>query len=210
VTVPPAVISHRGLCRTRPRARRVGENTLAAFAAGIAALDTLGFSASIEFDVRRARDGGLVVIHDRVRTPGPDVPRLSEVLDAFPCTELHLEVKERGLVGEVKRMILERGLEERVIVSSFAWRELPQVLPEIRFAATTAIPVRRTIRAAADAGAWAIHPDHRRTTRMFVDAAHDAGLRVHAWTVNTPRAYARMQRLGVDAVFSDNPFLLFR
>jgi len=31
---------------------------------------------------------------------------------------------------------------------------------------------------------------------------------VNAWTVNTPRAYARMQRLGVDAVFSDNPFLL--
>jgi glycerophosphoryl diester phosphodiesterase len=65
------------------------------------------------------------------------------------------------------------------------------------------------VRAAAEAGAWAIHPDHRRTTRRFVDAAHAAGLRVHAWTVNTPRAYARMQRLGVDAVFSDNPFLLF-
>jgi glycerophosphoryl diester phosphodiesterase len=206
--VRPAIISHRGLCRTRPRARRRGENTIAAFAAGIAALDSLGFPASIEFDVRRDADGRLVVIHDRVRRLGADVPLLTEVLDAFPAAELHLEVKEPGIVREVKRMLLGRGLGERVIVSSFAWRELPLVAPEIRFALTSALPTRRTVRRAVEAGAWAIHPDYRRTTRTLVEAAHASGLRVHAWTVNTPRAYARMQRLGVDAVFSDNPFLL--
>jgi glycerophosphoryl diester phosphodiesterase len=206
----PAVISHRGLCRTRPRAGRRGENTLPAFAAGIAALECLGFPASIEFDVRRAGDGRLVVIHDRVRRLAPEVPLLTELLDAFPSVELHLEVKEPGIVREVKRLILDRGLEDRVIVSSFAWRELPLVAPEIRFAHTATLAVRRTVRTAVEAGAWAIHPDHRRTTRTLVEAAHAAGLRVNAWTVNTPRAYARMQRLGVDAVFSDNPFLLFR
>jgi glycerophosphoryl diester phosphodiesterase len=204
----PAIICHRGLCRTRPRARRVGENTLAAFRSGIDALESLEFPPSIEFDVRRARDGSLIVTHDRVHRFAPEVPLLTDVLDAFPAVELHLEVKEPGLVREVKRLLLERGLEERVILSSFAWRELPLAGPELRFAFISALPTRRTVRAAASAGAWAIHPDHRRTTRTFVDAAHDAGLRVHAWTVNTPRAYARMQRLGVDAVFSDNPYFL--
>jgi glycerophosphoryl diester phosphodiesterase len=130
------------------------------------------------------------------------------VLDRFADVELHLEVKEPGIVREVKRLLLARGLEDRVIVSSFAWRELPLVAPQIRFALTSALPTRRTVRAAVESGAWAIHPDHRRTTRKLVDAAHDAGLRVNAWTVNTPRAYARMQRLGVDAVFSDNPYFL--
>jgi glycerophosphoryl diester phosphodiesterase len=206
----PAIISHRGLCRTRPRARRVGENTIPAFAAGIAALELLGFPPAIEFDVRRARDGRLVVIHDRTRRLALDVPALTDVLDAFPDAELHLEVKEPGIVREVKRLLLDRGIEDRVIVSSFAWRELPVVAPELRFAFTSALPTRRTVRAAASAGAWAIHPDHRRTTRTLVAAARDAGLRVNAWTVNTPRAYARMQRLGVDAVFSDNPYFLVR
>jgi glycerophosphoryl diester phosphodiesterase len=203
----PAIISHRGLCRTRPRARRSGENTMPAFAAGIAALRTLGFPPSIEFDVRRARDGRLVVIHDRVRRLREDVPELNDVLDGFPDTELHLEVKEPGIVRDVKRLLLARGIGDRVIVSSFRWRELPLVAPEVRFAFTSALPTRRTVRAAEESGAWAIHPDYRRTTRRLVEAAHDAGLRVNAWTVNTPRAYARMQRLGVDAVFSDNPFL---
>jgi glycerophosphoryl diester phosphodiesterase len=204
----PAIISHRGLCRTRPRARRSGENTLAAFAAGIAALESLGFPASIEFDVRRARDGRLVVIHDRVRWPAADVPLLTDVLDVFSAVELHVEVKEPGIAGEVKRLLLDRELERRAIVSSFAWRELPRLAPEIRFALTSALPTRRVVRTAAASGAWAIHPDHRRTTRTLVEAAHAAGLRVNAWTVNTPRAYARMRRLGVDAVFSDNPYLL--
>lgn len=204
----PAIISHRGLCRVRPRSRRVGENTLPAFAAGIAALKALGFPPSIEFDVRRARDGRLVVIHDRKRRLGAEVPLLSHVLDGFPGVELHLEIKERGIVRELKRILLARGLEDRVIVSSFRWRELPLLGPEFRIALTSALPTRRTVRAAVRAGAWAIHPDHRRTTRTLVEAAHAAGLRVHAWTVNTPRAYARMQRLGVDAVFSDNPYLV--
>jgi glycerophosphoryl diester phosphodiesterase len=204
----PAIISHRGLCRTGPRARRVAENTIPAFAAGIAALESLGFPASIEFDVRRARDGRLLVIHNRVRRPGPEIPLLTDVLDAFPEAEFHLEVKEPGIVREAKRLLIERGLEDRVIVSSFAWRELPLVAPEIRFALTSGLPTRRMVRAAVESGAWAIHPDHRRTTRRLVEAAHDAGLRVNAWTVNTPRAYARLQRIGVDAVFSDNPYLV--
>jgi glycerophosphoryl diester phosphodiesterase len=43
---------------------------------------------------------------------------------------------------------------------------------------------------------------------MLVEAAHAAGLQVNAWTVNTRIAYRRMERLGVDGVFSDNPWLL--
>jgi glycerophosphoryl diester phosphodiesterase len=221
------IISHRGLCRTRPRGRRTGENTLAAFAAGLDALEALGFPASLEFDVRRSADGALVVIHDATlrRTAGVRgrvrrrsalelrdlaIPRVEEVFERFPAAEFHLEIKEREISGQVRDLIVRYRLQERVIVSSFLWKELAPLRGRIRIALTTAFPGRRAVRAAVDAGACAIHPEHRRVTAALVSAAHAEGLKVNAWTVNTPRAYARMERLWIDAVFSDNPFLLMR
>jgi glycerophosphoryl diester phosphodiesterase len=221
----PAIISHRGLCRITARSRRRGENTIVAFEAGIAALCELGFAPAIEFDVRRAADGRLVILHDAAlrRTTGLrgraarwtsaelaelGIPLLTDVLDRFPGTEFHIELKERGLGREVKNIVLGRRLQEQAIVSSFLWRELTVLGPEVRVALTSGLPTRRMVKAAVEMGAWAIHPAQRRTTRLLVKAAHAAGLRVNAWTVNTKMAYRRMERLGVDGVFSDNPLLL--
>jgi glycerophosphoryl diester phosphodiesterase len=220
------IISHRGLCRTGPWARRRGENTLASFAAGLEALDVLGFPPAIEFDVRRSADGALVVVHDatlrrtasvrgRVRRHSAaelrrlGVPRVEEVFERFSTAEFHLEIKERGIARQVRNLIARHGIADRVVVSSFLWMELAP-FRDVRVALTTAFPTRRAVRAAVEVGAWAIHPEHRRATFALVEAAHGAGLKVNAWTVNTPRAYARMQRLAVDAVFSDNPLLLMR
>lgn len=222
---PPAIISHRGLCRATARSPRAGENTISAFAAAIEALELFGFPPSIEFDVRRSRDEQLVIIHDATvnRTTTArgavsrytaaelgwfGIPRLTDVLDRFPETEFHIELKQPGIAGDVRKIILSRRMEDRAIVSSFHWRELAGLGRRIRFALTTGLPVRRALHSAIEMGAWAIHPDHRRTTRFLVLAAHQAGLRVHAWTVNTPAAYARLREIGVDAVFSDNPRLI--
>jgi glycerophosphoryl diester phosphodiesterase len=176
----------------------------------------MGCAPAIEFDVRRAADGQLVIRHDalprRARTSAElaelGIPLLTDVLDRFPGAELHIELKERGLAREVKNLVLGRGLEERAIVSSFLWKELAEMGPEVRFALISGLPSRRMVKAAVEMGAWAVHPAYRRTTRLLVEAAHAAGLRVNAWTVNTKMAYRRMERLGVDGVFSDNPRLL--
>ena len=219
------IISHRGLCRAGARARRTSENTLASFAAGLEALETLGFPPALEFDVRRSSDGALVVIHDAPlrRTTGIHgrvrrrtavelgvlgIPRVEDVFDRFPDAEFHLEVKERGISDQVRDVVARRRVGNRTVASSFLWKELAPLRGKMRIALTTAFPARRAVRSAVDTGAWAIHPEHRRVTPALVAAAHEAGLKVNAWTVNTPRAYARMQRLGADAVFSDNPFLL--
>jgi glycerophosphoryl diester phosphodiesterase len=220
-----AIISHRGLCRARPRSRRRGENTVEAFAAGLEALEALGMPPAIEFDVRRAADGRLVVIHDATlgRARGVrgrvsahsaaelaalGVPKLEEVLERFGDAELHLELKERGIAEQVAGVVRASRAGERVVASSFLWRELPGLRGRMRIALTSAFPTKRLVRSAAEMGAWAVHPDYRRTSARLVQMAKSEGLRVHPWTVNTPRAYARMERLGVDAVFSDNPFLL--
>jgi glycerophosphoryl diester phosphodiesterase len=222
------IISHRGLCRATPRARRSGENLPIAFEAGLDVLARLQFPPAIEFDVRRAADGELVVIHDatlrrvfgvRGRVSRCDfdalsslgVPRLVDLLQRFPTAECHVEIKERGIAHQVLAAIDATGAVPRTVVSSFLWKEVAPLAGQVRIAFTTAVPTARTVRAAVGAGAWAIHPEQRRTTVRLVDAAHAAGLKVNAWTVNTPRAYARMERLGVDAVFSDNPrFLVAR
>jgi glycerophosphoryl diester phosphodiesterase len=222
---PPAIISHRGLCRATARSPRAGENTISAFAAAIETLAALGFPPSVEFDVRRSRDEKLVIIHDATvnrTTPARGsvsrytaaelgwfgIPLLTDVIERFPETEFHIELKQPGIAAQVKNLILSRRIEDRAIVSSFHWHELTALGRRIRFALTTGLPAGRALRCAIEMGACAIHPDHRRTTQLLVNAAHAAGLRVHAWTVNTPAAYARLRELGVDAVFSDNPRLL--
>jgi glycerophosphoryl diester phosphodiesterase len=130
------------------------------------------------------------------------------VLERFAAAELHLEIKEPGISGAAGALIRERRAGDRVVASSFLWKELAPLGRCARIALTSVFPTRRMIRAAVRTGAWAIHPDHRRATAASVEAAHNAGLKVNAWTVNTPRAYARAARLGIDAVFSDNPLLL--
>src|SRR5216110_1031137 len=116
------IISHRGLCRTGPRTRRAGENTLNAFAAGLQALEALGFPPSLEFDVRRSADGALVVIHDATLRRTADVrgrvrrctalalrelgiPRVEEVFEHFPVAEFHMELKERGISGPARDLL---------------------------------------------------------------------------------------------------------
>src|SRR3954452_23811899 len=133
------IISHRGLCRTGPRARRAGENTLPAFAAGLGAIEALGFPPSLEFDVRLSADGALVVIHDATlrRTAGVrgrvrrrtalelrafGIPLVEDVLERFPAAEIHLELKERGIAERARDLVARYDARDRVIVSSFLWK----------------------------------------------------------------------------------------
>src|SRR5262245_2081693 len=144
-----AIISHRGLCRATPRARRLGENTMAAFQSGIDALAGLGFPPAIEFDVRRSADGDLVVVHDatlrrvfgmRGRVARCDIsdfqslgiPRLSDVLTRFPTVECHVEIKERGIARQALQTLLAAGSIDRAVVSSFLWKEVTPLAGRVR------------------------------------------------------------------------------
>ncbi len=52
-------------------------------------------------------------------------------------------------------------------------------------------------------GCTAINPDQAITTRRMIEAAHEKGLAVHAWTVNEPQRVATLAGWGVDGLFSD-------
>ncbi len=123
---------------------RKGENTIEAFKEGLRALESMGMKKAIEFDVRAASDGTLVIHHDERLDQTTNVsglvwdytaeglqkldagykrriPLLAEVLDVFEDegVEFNIELKENSIIGGVKEMIMARGLEGRTIISAF-------------------------------------------------------------------------------------------
>ena len=128
------IFGHRGA----PGYPRFGENTISSFNKALSCGAT-----GLEFDVRRSRDGQIVIIHDETidRTTngsgrvadltyeelkrfdagaGDSIPLLSHVLDEFgPRCLLNIELKDPGLGADLKKMLLEKRLERHAIVSAF-------------------------------------------------------------------------------------------
>jgi len=213
------IFGHRGA----PGYPRRGENTMASFR------KALEYGATgLEFDVRRCADGQLVVIHDetidrttngrgRVRSLtyadlrkfdagfGSSIPLLADVLDEFGARcLLNVELKENGIAADIKKLILERRLERHVILSSFEWQELARAVPEIPIGLLSS-KLANLIAAARDLRATAIHPCKDIVTPTLIEAARDAGLQIHVWTVNDPAEISKFRSFGADGIFTDFP-----
>lgn len=216
------ILGHRGSVLGKPTPR---ENTLDAFSRAIEQ-----GADGVELDVRRARDGSLLLHHDpdadgrpvadMTTEDRPDsMPTLDEALDVLAGSLVNIEIKnlppEPGfdpacaVSDSVVEALSRRGGADRVIVSSFhpgTIDRVGQLAPEIAtgvliwFAPS---PVE-SVEAAKAAGYDAIHPHLGYVTEEFVSAAHDAGLAVNVWTVNDRDSIARMIDLGVDAIVTDD------
>jgi glycerophosphoryl diester phosphodiesterase len=232
----PLVLAHRGLATSAP------ENSMAAFAAAV----DLGVT-HLETDVRATSDGELVVFHDAtlerltdlqgpVRAvswavlrqarlgDGERVPRLADVLDAWPDARINVDLKSGGAVRPFVELIRGRGALDRVCVASFSDRRrlaavralaaggrvasslgLRGSLVAVGLASGGApVPVLR----AALQGAVALQlPDagrrRRVVTRRLVDAVHAAGAQVHVWTVDDPGRMRELVGLGVDGLVTN-------
>ena len=53
-----------------------------------------------------------------------------------------------------------------------------------------------------------LHVEHPYLSADLVDAVHQSGRGVVAWTVNAPDEMLRLAALGVDVILSDDPRLL--
>jgi glycerophosphoryl diester phosphodiesterase len=182
----------------------------------------------VEFDVRRCADGRIVVIHDETidRTTngkgrvadlnydqlrqfdagfGEPVPLLTNVLDtlARQCV-LNIELKDAGIADEIKKLVLERNLQQYVIVSCFDWPELQALVPQIPIALLSST-LRNLVSAAHELGATAIHPRKDITSSDLIRTAHENHLQINVWTINDPAEASAFQDMGADAIFSDCP-----
>ena len=216
-------IGHRGARAYEP------ENTLRSFNKAI----ELGVDA-VELDVRRTKDGEIVVIHDakvdkttdgkgpvseltldeikRLSTDkGEKIPTLEEALDFLDKkVKILIELKETGLERKVLGFVNAKGLKNNVIVVSFheeALRKVRELEEEVE---TGLIYVRHKnpIKAALELRANYLLSLYRFTHTANVRKAHENGLKVIVWTINKQEEVLDYVKKGVDGVASDKPDIL--
>ena len=194
-------------------------------------------AGGVEIDVH-CLDGEIIVIHDsrlnrttngfgplrrhtlaQVRQldagKGERVPLLREVLDAVDRQALvNIELKGRGTAGPVLELLryytVHRGwMPTDFLISSFHRSELRKArgggFPIGILFARSARGFRPLARAL---GAWSIHVPAAQVTPGLVTRAHADDRKVLVFTVNSRDEMERLEKMGVDGIFTDYPNLM--
>ena len=150
------------------------------------------------------------------------VPKLAEVLDliAPQARLLNFEVKNDGNVypgieADLLEALKERRLLAKAVVSSFDYPTLKRfraLSPEVRIGylghGLRTLLLVPALRRAKAVGAEALHIALRLAFRLNVWRIHKAGFLVRVYTVNNRKDAQRMQKIGVDGIFSNFPDVL--
>ena len=171
-----------------------------------------------------AADAGRMFTIDSASFPfrdkGIGIPRLSDVLAAFPKLRMIIEIKQitPSLVAPMLEVIDRAGMRRNVLVAS----EHQEPLDEVRKLAPE-IPTNFSYlesglffqaMAARDANyrppgaALQIPPNYESwqlVTPDSVEFAHRLGIEVHVWTVNEESEMTKLLDMGVDGIISDYP-----
>ena len=229
---PPRVLAHRGLAVDAPentllafaKAIAIGvthvETDVHASADGVAMI-------SHDPDLRRVAGREATVAHltsHELRRidlgDGQSYSSLAEALDAFPETRFNIDIKIEGVVQPAVDAIRAANAVDRVLIGSFsparrlrAIRMLPGVATSVSsrgaLAAVAAaragnVPLTRRILRDVQAvqlpeSVLGMKPFTPRAIRSF----HDAGVEVHAWTINDVADMERLLDAGVDGIITD-------
>lgn len=192
------VIAHRGASWDAP------ENTLEAF--DLACAQGADY---VEFDVRAAPDGRLVISHDPVpEPPPPGVPTLDETLECLRGrTGVAVEVKEQAVTEATLAALARHRIEtESALVLSFRVRALEQarrLRPELR----SVLHLGRRPDPAAATGFWGVGFRDASARPRRIALAQGLGLATTVFTVNDPERMRDLAGLGVTGIFTNRPAL---
>lgn len=155
---------------------------------------------------------------------GEKVPLLSDLLSwaegAFSRQGLPMgvviEIKNEPvryfeIEKKVIREVLERGMEERVVLISFDHGAVKRAKAFCKKIATGMLynrPMEDPLRRARELKADAIFPRRNFITKSLVTRAHAQGLAVATWTVNERPEMKRILASGADAVTTNFPNIL--
>ena len=212
-------MAHRGASRAE------AENTVAAFRRA----GEMGAQA-VELDVRRTRDGVLVVHHnphladgrviaDTAHADLPDtVPTLGAALDACAGMWVNVEIKNdpgepdfdpaEVIADETIAHLLARHDDDRWLISSFRMETVDRchvLAPQIRTAWLCVEPPEGTPATLVSKGHTALHPWVGALTRATVDACHAAGVQVNTWTCDDPERMRELIGWGIDGICTNVP-----
>jgi glycerophosphoryl diester phosphodiesterase len=135
------------------------------------------------------------------------IPTLDEVLAVVKGrAEMFIEIKGSGIEGAVVEAIRRSRAPERCAVHSFdheAVRRVRELAPELRGGILFDRRPPDVVTAMRAADALDVWPQWELIDPDLVNAVHDAGGRVIAWTVNRPERAAALAALGVDGICTD-------
>ncbi len=157
--------------------------------------------------------------------PGTRLSTLEEVLALAPKgafqfnIELKMDAKRPELTPArpvfarmVADLVARHKLERRVLLQSFdlpLMAELKKIVPGWTLAALYAgLPIDYAKISAQAGGMTMVNPHYALVTREQVQKAHDAGLRVAAWTANSAEIWDKLIEAGVDGIITDDPAAL--
>jgi glycerophosphoryl diester phosphodiesterase len=188
----------------------------------------------VEVDLRKTKDGQIVLMHDPSLLRTHDDPRkVSELtleqihaigitehnsiptLDEFLAeanVDINLELKESGMEKEVLSKI--KNFSHKVLISSHH----PSVIKKIK-ALDENIPVGFVIGPkmgqffplmvglASYLKPYSIHPYHTLITPSHMKMMRGITKRIYPWTINTVHEYQIIKGFGIDGMFTDYPDL---
>jgi glycerophosphoryl diester phosphodiesterase len=150
------------------------------------------------------------------------VPTLARVFDSIAphCRTLYVELKceSADITNFAEKVVTEvraHGLEERVVIESFALAaitEVKRIAPELRTAAAferhlrRPMPAPRTLlRQARACRADELALARTLVSRRMVEAARACELPIPVWTVDHPSWVGRASALGLRAIITNDP-----
>ncbi|MBT4174715.1 glycerophosphodiester phosphodiesterase [archaeon] len=214
-------IGHRGAKGYAP------ENTLAGFKKAI----SLGVDA-IELDLRRTKDGKIVVFHDKglkrlckvkgkvadktleelkkLRVKGEQIPTFEEVLKfAKGKVKLDVEIKIKDIEEDVVKLLRKHGMVSSVVfVCSFypgVLGKVKELCPKIE---TCFLFSKKPLGLEKIVDFYridAIGPVWGRATKKMFAMARKKGLKFYVWTVNSKRLIEKYKKWKIDGIISDYP-----
>ena len=163
--------------------------------------------------VRQARVGGI-----------EPIPLLEDLLMTWPEARFNVDVKDAPAIGPLIDVVRRTRAQDRVCVASFSEARLAAVRRGLGPGVCTSLGPwsgARLWAAALQPGWSALVPRGVPCAQLppragwlpvvsgaLVQSAHQAGMVVHAWTVDEPEQMHQLLDLGVDGLISDRPRVL--
>jgi glycerophosphoryl diester phosphodiesterase len=145
------------------------------------------------------------------------LPTLGEVFDALePTLLVNVEIKcdvvdDQGLSEKVGAFVTQRGLQNRVLLSSFnplCLLRVARAYPSLR----RGLLLDPDKSWALQAWGWlpivsnaSVHPHFSQCTAERVNRWHSLNLEVAVWTVDDPQEAKRLRAMGVEHVITNRP-----
>lgn len=145
-----------------------------------------------------------------------DIPTMREVFELIKPTNLTINIELKngvvfyeGLEEDILAMTKEYGMEDRVIYSSFNHYSIMRIKELNPEAHTGFLYMDGTLNMpeyGKEHGVEALHPAlYNVQYPNFVERAHELGLKINTWTVNSRQYMSLACDMGLDAIITNYP-----